>query len=155
VVALAVLPQVPYVVCPIWRVSCVDHNSSRIRAIAHNSNRSNFSNNSHSSSNNSSVMLLLHHHSRMPPVLHSNSPQASFHASTIGSGPLCSRMPPAQAKQLTMSFVTRGQSAEGPSEGSYTTDGLRQLHHRGGDSHERRSVSGYVLPPPTSYCYSI
>jgi hypothetical protein len=154
VIALAVLPQVPHGVCFIWGVSCVDHNSSRIRAITHNSNRGNFSNNSHSSSNNSSIMLLLYHHSRMPPGLHSNSPQATFHASTIGSGSLCSRMPPAQAKQLTMSFVTRGQSAEGPSEGSYTMDGLRQLHHHGGDSH-KRSVSGYVLPQPTSYCYSI
>jgi hypothetical protein len=60
--------------------------------------------------------------------------------------PLCSRMPPTQAKQLTVSSGTRGKSAEGPSEGSYTTDGPRQLHHRGGDSHGRRSVSEYVLP---------
>jgi hypothetical protein len=61
-------------------------------------------------------------------------------------GPLCSRMPPAKAKQLTMSSGTCGQPTKGPSEGSYTTDWLRQLHHRGGDSHGRRSASGYILP---------
>jgi hypothetical protein len=37
-------------------------------------------------------------------------------------------MPPAQAKQLTAIFGTRGQSAEGPIEGSYTTDWPPQLH---------------------------
>jgi hypothetical protein len=70
-------------------------------------------------------------------------------------GPLCSRMPPAQAKQLAVSSGTCGQSAEGPSEGSYTMGGSRQLHHRGGDSHRRRSVSGYVLPQRTSCYYSV
>jgi hypothetical protein len=60
-------------------------------------------------------------------------------------GLLCSRMPPAQAEQLTASFGARGQSAEGPSEGSYTTGEPCKLHHHGGDSHGRRSASGYVL----------
>jgi hypothetical protein len=61
-------------------------------------------------------------------------------------GPLCSRMPPAFAKQLTVSSGTHGQSAEGPSEVSYTMDRSCQLHHRRGDSRGRRSASGYVLP---------
>jgi hypothetical protein len=37
---------------------------------------------------------------------------------------------------------THGQSAEGPSEGSYTTVGLRQLHHHGGDSHGEEVLAG-------------
>jgi hypothetical protein len=58
------------------------------------------------------------------------------------AGPLCSRMPPAQAKQLTVSSGSRGQSAKEPSEGSCTMDGLCQLHHRGGDSHGREVLAG-------------
>jgi hypothetical protein len=46
-------------------------------------------------------------------------------------GALCLRMPPAQAKQLTVSSSTRGQSTEGPMEGSCTMDWPQQLHHRG------------------------
>jgi hypothetical protein len=71
------------------------------------------------------------------------------------AGPLCSRMPPAQGKQLAVSSGTHGQSAEGPSEGSCTMDGLRQLHHCGGDSHGRGSASEYVLPQRTSRYYSV
>jgi hypothetical protein len=56
--------------------------------------------------------------------------------------PLRSGMPPAQAEQLIVSSGTRGKPAEGPSEGSCTTGGPRQLHKRGGDSHGRRSSSG-------------
>jgi hypothetical protein len=41
---------------------------------------------------------------------------------------------------------TRGKPTEGPSEGSCTMGGLHQLHHHGGDSHRRRSASGYILP---------
>jgi hypothetical protein len=70
-------------------------------------------------------------------------------------GPLCSRMPSAKAKQLTTSSGTRGQPTEGPSKGSCTIDGLHQLHHCGGDSHGRRSASGYILPQRASYYYSI
>jgi hypothetical protein len=55
----------------------INHNSSRIGAITHNSNRDNFS-------SNSSTMLLLHRRSRPPPGHHSNSPPATFHASTAG-----------------------------------------------------------------------
>jgi hypothetical protein len=40
----------------------------------------------------------------------------------LEDGPLCSRMPPAKAKQLAMSSGTRDQLVEGPSERSYTTD---------------------------------
>jgi hypothetical protein len=46
-------------------VSCIDHNSSRIGAIAHNSNGSNFSSNSRNSSSNSSTVLLPDCHSRL------------------------------------------------------------------------------------------
>jgi hypothetical protein len=70
-------------------------------------------------------------------------------------GPLCSIMPPDQAKQLTASSDTCGQLAEGPLEGACTTDGPRQLLYQGGDSHGRRSASGYVLPQRTSRYYSI
>jgi hypothetical protein len=123
-------------------VSYVDHNNSRIWVIAHNSNRGNSSSNDH----NSSTMPLLHRHSRLPSGHHSSFPPATFHASTVGDGPLCLRIPPAQAKQLTTSSGTRGQSVEGASEGSCATGRPCQLHHRGGDSHGRRSTSGYVLP---------
>jgi hypothetical protein len=61
-------------------------------------------------------------------------------------GSLRSGMSPAQAEQLAVSSGTRGKSAKGPSEGSCTTGGLRQLHYHGGDSHGRRSSIGYVLP---------
>jgi hypothetical protein len=130
-------------------VSCVDHSSSRIWAIADNS-----SNNSHSSSSSTTVPLL-HHHSRLPSGRRSSSPLATFYASTAGRWPLCLRMPPAQAKQLAVSSGTRGQSADGPSKGSCTTDGSCQLHHPGGDSHERRCASRYVLPQRTSRYYSV
>jgi hypothetical protein len=53
-------------------------------------------------------------------------------------GSLCLRMSPAQAKQLTASSGTHGQPVEGPSEGSYTPDGPRQLHQPG--------LSGLVWP---------
>jgi hypothetical protein len=68
-------------------VSCVDHNSSRIGAIAHNSNRGNSSNNScnSSSNSNSSTMLLPHRHSRLQSGHHSRLPTITFRASTVGS----------------------------------------------------------------------
>jgi hypothetical protein len=80
-VVLAVL--LPSTACciPHLGVSCVNHNSSRIGAIAHNSNRGNFSSNS---SNNHSTVLLPHRHNRMPPGLHSNSLPVTFYASTVG-----------------------------------------------------------------------
>jgi hypothetical protein len=66
-------------------VSCVGHNSSRIGAIAHNSNHGNFSSNSHNnSSSNNSTVLLPHCHSRLPPGLHINSQPTTFQASTVG-----------------------------------------------------------------------
>jgi hypothetical protein len=63
-------------------VSCVDHNSSRIGAITHNSNLDNSSSNS-SSNNSSSTVPLLHHRSRLPLGHHSSFPLATFHASTM------------------------------------------------------------------------
>jgi hypothetical protein len=66
-------------------VSCVDHNSSRIGAIAPNSNRGNSSSNSRSSNNSSSSTVpLLHRRSRLPLGHHNNFPPATFHASTAG-----------------------------------------------------------------------
>jgi hypothetical protein len=79
VVSAVLLPSTAWCI-PYLRVSCVNHNSSRIGAIAHNSNLGNFSSNR---SNNSTV-LLLHRHSRMPPGLHGNFLPATFHASTMG-----------------------------------------------------------------------
>jgi hypothetical protein len=156
VVVLAVLlPSTAWCI-PHLGVICVGHNSNRIGAITHNSNRGNFSSNSrNNNSSNSSTVLL-------PTAI------AGYHLASIAilcqqlsmlqqqeDMPLWSRMPPAQAKQLTVSSGTHGQPAEGPSEGSCTTDWPRQLHHRGGDSHGRRSVSGYVLSQLMSYYYSI
>jgi hypothetical protein len=68
------------------RGSCVNNNSSRIGAIAHNSNLGNFSSNSHSNNNSSSSMVPLPHHhcSRLPSGHHSNFLLATFHASTVG-----------------------------------------------------------------------
>jgi hypothetical protein len=134
------------------RVSYVDHNSSRIGAVTHNSNQ---------------VILGATTTAGVQPCSYSNA-IIGCHQATIAvscqqlsilqlreDGALCSTMPSAQAKQLTASSGTYGQLAEGPSEGSCTTDWPRQLHHRGGDSHGRRSSTGYVLPQQTSYYYSI
>jgi hypothetical protein len=67
-------------------VSCADRNSSRIGAIAYNSNRSNSSSNSHNSnsSSSSSTVLLHHHHNRLPSGHQRCFPPATFHASTVG-----------------------------------------------------------------------
>jgi hypothetical protein len=74
------------VVIPHLGVSCANRNSSRTGAIAHNSNRSNFSSNSrNSSNNNSSTMLRHHHHSRLQSGHHSRLLTAAFHASTVES----------------------------------------------------------------------
>jgi hypothetical protein len=71
---------------PHLRVSCADRNSSRIGAIAHNSNSGNSSSNScnNSSSSSSSTMLILHHHSRLPSGRHNSFPPTTSHASTAG-----------------------------------------------------------------------
>jgi hypothetical protein len=55
-------------------------------------------------------------------------------------------VPPAQEKQLTVSSDTRGQSAEGTSEGSCATDWPRQLYHHGGDPHGRKVLAGTFFP---------
>jgi hypothetical protein len=83
-VVLAVPLQSTTLCIPHLGVSCVGYNNSKIRAIAHNSNRDNFSSNSRSSSSNISTVLLLHSHNRNPPGLHNNTPLATFHASTMG-----------------------------------------------------------------------
>jgi hypothetical protein len=77
VVVLAVLlPSIAWCI-PHLGVRCIDHNSSRIGATAHNSNRGN------SSSNNSnSTVPLLHRRSRLPSGHHSSFLLATFHAST-------------------------------------------------------------------------
>jgi hypothetical protein len=84
-VVLAVLLLSTVWCIPHLGVSCVDHNSSKIGAIAHNSNRGNSSSNSRSSSNNSSSTVPLpHRRSRLPSGHHSSFPPATFHASTMG-----------------------------------------------------------------------
>jgi hypothetical protein len=66
-------------------VSCIDHNSSRIRVITHNSNRDNSSSNSRSNnSSSSSTVPLPHRRSRLPSGHHSSFPPATFHASIAG-----------------------------------------------------------------------
>jgi hypothetical protein len=57
-------------------VSCVDHNSSRIGSIAHNSNRGN--------SYSNSTVHLHRHHIRLPPGHHNSFSPTTFHASTTG-----------------------------------------------------------------------
>jgi hypothetical protein len=66
-------------------VSCVNHNSSRIGPIAHNSNRGNSSSNSRGSNiNSSSTMPLLHRRSRLPSGDHNSFSPATSQASTAG-----------------------------------------------------------------------
>jgi hypothetical protein len=62
-------------------VNCVDHSSSRIGAVAHNSNHGNSISNSHSSSNSSTIPLL-HHYRTLPSGHHSSFLLATFQAST-------------------------------------------------------------------------
>jgi hypothetical protein len=81
VVVLAVLlPSTAWCI-PHLGVSCVDHNSSRIGAVTHNSNHGNSRNNNHS---RSSTMLLLQCHNRLPSSHHSSFLPATFHATTTG-----------------------------------------------------------------------
>jgi hypothetical protein len=80
VVVLAVLLQSTSWFIPHLGLSFVDHNSSRIGVITHNSNHGNSSNNS-----SSSTVPLLHYHSRLPSGHHSSFPPAASQASTIGS----------------------------------------------------------------------
>jgi hypothetical protein len=86
VVVLAVLLQSTAWYIPRLGVSCVDHNNSRIGAIALNSNHDNFSDNNHNSSGNinSSTVLLPHHYSRMRSGRHSRLPTTAFRASIAG-----------------------------------------------------------------------
>jgi hypothetical protein len=86
VVALAVLLRSTALCIPHLRVSCIDHNSSRIGAIAHNSNHDNSSSNkSHSSNNNNnSIVPLPHRRSRLQSGHHNSFPPAALHASTAG-----------------------------------------------------------------------
>jgi hypothetical protein len=73
------------VTIPHLRVSCIDHNNSRIGAIAHNSNYGNSSSNSRSNNNSSSsIVPLLYRCSRLPSGHHSSFAPATFHASTVG-----------------------------------------------------------------------
>jgi hypothetical protein len=61
----------------------------------------------------------------------------------------------AKAEQLTPGYGNCGQLVEGLTEGSCIMDWPRQLHHLGGDSHRRKSASGYVLPQRTCYYHPI
>jgi hypothetical protein len=83
VVVLAVLLSSTTWCIPHLGVSCVDHNNSRIGAVAHNSICGN-SSNSRSSSSKSSIVLLLHRRSRLPLGHHSSLLPATSHASTTG-----------------------------------------------------------------------
>jgi hypothetical protein len=81
VIVLAVLLQSTAWCIPDPGVSCIDHNSSRIGAITHNSN-------SRSSSNSSNSTVPLHHRrSRLPSGHPSSFLPATFHASTMGRWP--------------------------------------------------------------------
>jgi hypothetical protein len=85
VVVLAVLQSTTWCI-PNLGVIYVDHNSSKIRVIAYNSNHGNSSSNSCSSSNSSSsTMPLLHCRSRLPSGHHNSFPPATSHDSTVGS----------------------------------------------------------------------
>jgi hypothetical protein len=65
----------------------------------------------------------------------------------LREGPtLRQRLPPGQARQLTVSSGTHGEQAEGPSERPSTAVWPRQLHHHGEDFCGTGSASGYVLP---------
>jgi hypothetical protein len=78
VVLVVLLPSTAWCI-PHLEVSCTDRNNSKTGAIAHNSNRNNFS------SSNSSTMLLPHHHSRLYSGHHGRLSTAAFHASTVRS----------------------------------------------------------------------
>jgi hypothetical protein len=99
VVLAALLPSTAWCT-PHLGVNCVDHNSSRIGALAHNSSCGNSSSNSYSSSSSSTV-LLLHRNNRMHQASTAISRQQLSMLQLWEDGPLCSRMPPTQAKQLT------------------------------------------------------
>jgi hypothetical protein len=109
VVVLVVLLSSTAWCIPHLGVSCGNHNSSRIGAITHNSNRGN-------SSSNSSSSTIAGCHQAVIAVSHQQLSMLQLWE----DGPLCSRMPSAQAKQLAVSSSTRGQSVEGPSEVSCT-----------------------------------
>jgi hypothetical protein len=80
VVLVMLLPSTTWCI-PHLGVSCIDHNSSRIGAVTHNSNCGNSSSNNCSSS--SPTVLLLYRHSRLPSGRHNSFPPATFHASTV------------------------------------------------------------------------
>jgi hypothetical protein len=143
VVVLAVLLPSTVWCIPHLGVSYTDRNSSRIVAIAQNSNCGNSSSNG---CNSSSTMLLLHRCSRLHQATTAVSRWQLFMLQLQKDGALFSRMPLAQEKQFTVRFDTRGQSVEGPTKGSCTMDWPHQLHYHGRDSHGRRSASRYVLP---------
>jgi hypothetical protein len=84
-VVLAVLLQSTAWCIPHPGISCIDHNSSRIGPIAHNSNRGNSYSNCRSSNNSSSSTVPLHRcHSRLPLGHHNSFPPTTFHISTAG-----------------------------------------------------------------------
>jgi hypothetical protein len=131
-------------------VICVDHNSSRIGPIDNNSNRGNSSNNSRN--NSSSTVPLHHHHNRLPSGHHSSFLPTTFHASTVGRWATLLEIVVCLSKATRHELwhpwsISRGAIRRIPHHGR-----LAQLYHHGGDSHERRSASGYILPQRTP-CY--
>jgi hypothetical protein len=65
-------------------ISCTDHNSSRIGAIAHNTKSGSSSHNSSNNNNNSSsTMLPLHLHSRLQSGHNNSLPPVAFCATTV------------------------------------------------------------------------
>jgi hypothetical protein len=143
VVVLAVhLPSTAWCI-PHLGVSCANHNNGRIGAIAHNTNNGSSSRNNNNSSSTCSYSPAA--------IVYSQATTVGFHPRLSvlqlwKGGTLHPCVPHAQAKQLTMSSSSHGQSTEAPTDMSYTTDWPRQLHHCAGDSHRRRSASGYVHP---------
>jgi hypothetical protein len=112
VVVLAVLlPSTAWCI-PHLGVSWVDHNNSRIGAVTHNSNRG-----------NSSTTAIVQPCSYPTTIAGCHQAVTTFFRQQHSilqlqeDGALCSRMSPAQAKQLTMSSGTRGQSIEGHQKG--------------------------------------
>jgi hypothetical protein len=135
-------------------VSYIENNISKIGAIAHYTNRSNFNSNS-SSSSNSSTMLLPHRHSRLPLGCHSNFLPATFHASTVGRWATLLDNAASQSKATHRelrhpSSTSKWAMRRVMDHGLATpTAPLWRRSPRG------RSASGYVLPQQTSYYYSI
>jgi hypothetical protein len=133
-------PKYHMVYTPLW-VSYADHNSSRIGAIAHNTNSD-----SSSSSSSCSTMLLLHRCSRLPSGHHSSFVPTTFHASTASTWGtlLMNAASPSKASHHELrhpSSINRGANKRVLHNGLATPTTTFYGH-----PHRRRSASRYVLP---------